>query len=221
MNVDRGFAIPQYAEKRDPHEPAFEEVKSKVEDAYRGEKAKELAAQRAGELAKASSPDELKKMTDKMGLKVDERSSLSAADSIGPLVSDAARAPVYKLNPGEVTKEPIKTESDQWVVAALVNRKNADMGEPFQKERKSIEQRLLDDKRNTFFSTYLEMTQRQLKDQGKIKVYEDAIVAAVESGAPAQSQSQGQSQGQPRTPSPTGRAPRRAPSGAQGFPGKR
>src|SRR5712692_7139054 len=48
MNIDKGFAIPQYAEKRDPHDAAFEEVKSKVEDAYRVDKAKELAAQRAG-----------------------------------------------------------------------------------------------------------------------------------------------------------------------------
>src|SRR5207244_473652 len=68
MNIDKGFAIPQYAEKRDPHEPAFEEVKSRVEDVYRGEKAKELAAQRAGELTKATSPDELKRMSDKMTL---------------------------------------------------------------------------------------------------------------------------------------------------------
>ncbi len=220
MNIDKGFAIPQYAEKRDPHDAAFEEVKSKVEDAYRVDKAKELAAQRAGELAKASSPDELKRMSDKMGLKVDERSS-SAADSIGPLVSEATRAPVYKLNPGQVTKEPIKTESDQFVVAALVSRKDADMGEPFQKERKSIEQRLLDEKRNTFFTTYLEMTQKELREQGKIKIYEDSIASAVESSTPA-TQEKGQSQGggPPRVPS-SGRAPRRTPSGAQGFPGRR
>src|SRR5262249_23097493 len=214
------FAIPQYAEKRDPHEPAFEEVKSKVEDAYRADKAKELAAQRAGELAKASSPDDLKKMSDRMGLKVDERSSPST-DSIGPLVSEASRAPVYKLNPGEVTKEPIKTESDLWVVAALVSRKDADMGEPFQKERKSIEQRLLDEKRNTFFTTYLEMTQKELKEQGKIKIYEDSIASAVESSTPAEGRGQGQGQGgPPRVPS-SGRAPRRTPSGAQGLPGRR
>jgi len=42
------------------------------------------------------------------------------------------------------------------------------MGEPFQKERASIEQRLLDEKRNTFFSTYLAMTQKQMTDEGKI-----------------------------------------------------
>jgi hypothetical protein len=95
------------------------------------------------------------------------------------------------------------------------------MGEPFQKERKSIEQRLLDEKRNTFFTTYLEMTQKELREQGKIKIYEDSIASAIESSTPA-TQEKGQSQGggPPRVPS-SGRAPRRTPSGAQGFPGRR
>src|SRR5882724_9747401 len=217
--IDKGFAVPQYIERRDPHEPAFEEVKTKVETAYRAEKSKELAAQRAKELAKAQNPDELKKLADSMGLKTDERAGLKAAESIGVLVSEFERAPVYKLNVGEVTKEPIKTDNDVFVVAALKGRKDADMGEPFQKERASIEQRLLDEKRNTFFSTYLAMTQKQMTDEGKIKLYDEAIATALETGgAPPQT-------GQPQLPSRSGGSPRRTPQGAQGnprtLPGKR
>jgi peptidyl-prolyl cis-trans isomerase D len=219
MPIDKGFAIAQYVEKRDPHEPAFEEVKTKAENAYRAAKSKEVAAQRAKEIAKAQNADELKKLADSMGLKTDERAGLKATESIGVLVSEFERAPVYKLNVGEVTKDPIKTQNDVFVVAAVTGRKDADMGEPFQKERASIEQRLLDEKRNTFFSTYLAMTQKQLKEEGKIKVYDDAIVAAMESGG-ALPQT-----GQPRMPSPTGGSPRRTPQGTQGtprtIPGKR
>jgi len=214
MNVDKGFAIPQYAEKRDPHDPSFEEVKDKVDMAYRSDKAKDLALERAKEVAKARTPDELKQLAASLGLKIDERPALTGTDSIGPLTSEVSRAPVYKLNPGEVTKEPIKADNNVYVVVALTNRKDADMGEPFQKERKSIEQRLLDEKRNVFFSTYLALTEKQLKDGGKIKVYDDAIATAVQSAggsSPAPSQ--------PQLPAPGGRAPRRRPSGAQGLPG--
>jgi peptidyl-prolyl cis-trans isomerase D len=209
-----GFAIAQYAEKRDPHDPAFEEVKDKVEKAYRADKARELALERAKEVARAHNADELKRLGTSMGLKVDERAGISGNDSIGPLLTEATRTPVYKLNPGEVTSEPIKADSDVYVVAALTGRKDADMGEPFQKERKSIEQRLLDEKRNTFFGTYLALTQKQLKDEGKIKVYDDAIAVAVQSpgGAPAAGR-------QPQFPTSGGRAPRRTPKGAQGLPG--
>jgi peptidyl-prolyl cis-trans isomerase D len=212
LNVDKGFAIAQFVEKREPHEPAFEEVKAKVETAYRAEKSKDLASQRAKEIAKAQNADELKKLADSMGLKTDERAGLKASESIGVLVSEFDRGPVYKLNVGEVTKEPIKNENGVSVVAALTGRKDADMGEPFQKERASIEQRLLDEKRNTFFSTYLEMTQKQLKEEGKIKVFDDAIAAAMESGG-ASPQS-----GQPQMPTRSGGGPRRTPQGAQGVP---
>src|SRR4030095_2778668 len=109
-------------------------------------------------------------MTSSQGLKLDERIGLSASDSIGPLVSEHSRTRVSKLNVGEVTKEPIKADNAFYVVAAVSGRKEADMGEAFQKERKTIEQRLLDEKRNNFFSTYLATTQKQLKDEGKIKI---------------------------------------------------
>ena len=211
LNVDKGFAVPQYVERRDPHEPAFEEVRTKVETAYRTEKSKELAAQRAGEIAKAQNADELKRLADSMGLKPDERAGLKGTESIGTLVSEFERAPIYKLKVGEVTRDPIKTDSGAYVVAALTERKDADMGDPFQKERTSIEQRLLDEKRNTFFSTYLAMTQKQLRDEGKIKIYDDAIAAAMESSAPPQT-------GQPRMPSQPGGSPRRTPQGSRGNP---
>ena len=139
--------------KRDPHEPAFEEVTTKVENAYRDEKAKELAAQRARDCQARKRPNKL--TAEPMGLKTDERAGLKATESIGTLVSEFERAPIYKLNVGEVTKEPIKTTNDVFVVAALKERKDADMGEPFKKERASIEQRLLDEKRNTFPSLHI------------------------------------------------------------------
>jgi peptidyl-prolyl cis-trans isomerase D len=217
INVDKGFAIPQYIERRDPHDAVFEDVKDKVEKTYRSMKAAEIAEQRAKELAKAANADDLKKMGEASGLKVDERGGLSGSDSIGLLVTEANRAPIYKLNVGEITKEPIKTENNVFVVAALKSRKDADMGEPFQKERKSIEERLRDERRSTFFSTYLAMTQKQLNDEGKIKIYDDAIVAAIDAGSAAS----GQSQPRPSAPAP-GR-PRRIPQAPQGgvLPGKR
>jgi len=213
MNVDKGFAIAQYLEKRDPHDPTLEEANAKIESAYRTVKSRELANERAKELGKAQNIEELKKMTGSLGLKLDERVGLSASDSIGPLVSEGAREHVYKLNVGEVTKEPIKADNEVYVVASVSGRKDPDMGEAFQKERKSIEQRMLDEKRNTFFSTYLAATQKQLNDEGKIKIYDDVIDSAIDTGGPLPET------GQPRMPSPTGGRPRRTPQGPQGAPG--
>jgi peptidyl-prolyl cis-trans isomerase D len=213
INVDKGFAVAQYVDKRDPHDPSFEEVKDKVDKAFRVDKAKELARARAAEFSKITNTDELKKAAAAAGLKVDERAGLTGNDSIGPLISEADRAPLYKLNLGEVTKAPIKTDSDVFVVAALLGRKDADMGEAFQKERKSIEQRLLDEKRTRFFSTYLSMTQKQLTDEGKIKIYSNEIDAAVQAiaGRPAS----GGAPGAPGAPGPSRPRQRRTPQGVR------
>ncbi|HEX8185371.1 MAG TPA: peptidyl-prolyl cis-trans isomerase, partial [Blastocatellia bacterium] len=214
VTTSNGAIVAQYVEKRDPHAPTFEEARSKVEQRFRNEKAKEVAADRARQIAAARTTDEMKKIADSMGVKTDERAGLGASDSVGVLVSEASRAPIYKLNVGEVTREPLKAENgDSFVVASLVSRQDADMGEAFQKEKKSIEQRLLDEKRNIHFSTYLAMTQKQMKDEGKIKIYDDVIAEALE---PVGEQPGGGTQmpfpAPPSTPSRS--APRRTPQGA-------
>ena len=187
LPVSGGVAIPQYVEKRDPHDPTFEEVKSKAEQRYRADKAKELASERAQQIAKANSPDELKKIADSLGLKADERAGIADTDSVGALTTKESREPIYKLKAGEVLHTPLKAEgSDSFTVVSAVSRKDADMGEAFQKEKKSIEQRLLDEKRNTYYATYMSQLQKQMKDDGKIKIYQDRIESAIQASASAQ-----------------------------------
>jgi peptidyl-prolyl cis-trans isomerase D len=213
VSIDKGFAIAQLIDKRDPHDAAFEEVKSKVEQRYRSDKAKDLASERAKQIAKGKTPDEMKKIADGFGLRVEERANFSGADSIGPLVSDESREPVYKLNVGEVTSEPIKSESgDSYVVVGLVARKDADMGDKYKTESKSIEQRLMDEKRNTYFTTYLDTTMKQMKSDGKIRIYQDRIDSAMEATAASRAPQPGGMPGMPSKPrqrrTPSGPAPR-------------
>ena len=181
--VTNGFAVAQYTERRDPHDPSFEEVKDRVEDGYRNDRAKQLALEQARELARTGSPEALKTAAEKLGLKVDARKDITGSDSFGPLTSEYDRKIVYKLNPGELTKEPIKPSGgENYVVVALDSRKDADMGDEYKKAEKSIRQSLLDDQKEILFSTYLEEAQKRLKDQGKIKIYYDVIDQAI--GAP-------------------------------------
>jgi peptidyl-prolyl cis-trans isomerase D len=180
LNLDDGLAIAQYTERRDPHDAAFEEVKSKVEDRYRAEKARELAEQRARQLCQARTPDALKAAATAMKLKVDERAGMTSADSVASLITESDRQPIYKLNANEVLTQPIKaSESDNYVVAALTSRQDADMGQPFQTERKAIEERLQTSRRESLFSAYLARIQKQMKDDGRIKIYQGVIDEAL------------------------------------------
>jgi peptidyl-prolyl cis-trans isomerase D len=209
VNIKDGFAVPQYVEKRDPHDPTFDEVRAKVEQRYRDDRAKQMAEERARQIAQAKTLDDMNKIAVSLGLRPDERAGVGESDSIGPLTTEEGRASVYKLGVGQVTTEPLKTENDHYMVIGLVARKDADMGDAFQKEKKSLEQRLLDEKRNVVFTTYLAELQQKLKADGKIKIYQDRIDDAMEA-------LQSQQGNTPDLPMPGGlpqrtRRPQRAP----------
>ncbi len=222
VNVNNGFAVAQLAEKRDPHEPSFEEAKTKVENTYRNDKAKELAAEQARKIAQAQTPDAMKAAADAAGVKVDERAGITASDSIGVLVGEGSREPIYKLKAGEVLREPIKaSDSDTYVVAAVVERKDADMGEAFTKAKRGIEDKLLQERRDNLFSAHLASTQKQLQAAGKIKIYDKVIetLVAASPSTPGGAPGGGQNPMNPTSmPSRTG--PRRTPQGAVPGPGQ-
>lgn len=212
LNVTGGLAVAQLAEKREPNVPPFEDVRAAVEEKYREVKSKDLAAERARQLAAARTPDALNAAAAAMGIRVEERASLSGNDSIGSLVTESARERIYKLNPNEVVSEPIKAEpGDSYVVAALISRKDADMGQPFEQERKSIEERLLEAKRASFFAAYIASKQKTMKDKGEVEIYQDVLDTAIASGAGTDPM-RGMPRGNP--PAPTRTAPRRTPQGA-------
>jgi peptidyl-prolyl cis-trans isomerase D len=218
VNLNNGFAVAQFADKRDPHEPSFEEVKTRVEDRYRSDKAKELAAEQARKIAQAQTPDAMKAAADAAGVKVDERAGLTASDSIGSLLGEGSREPIYKLKAGEVLHEPIKSpDSDAYVVAAIVERKDADMGAEFQKAKQGIEDKLLQEKRDTLFMAHLTATEKQLKDQGKIKIHQEVIDTLIAGNSPKPGATPGGGQN-PMENIPRRTAPRRTPQGA--MPGQ-
>ena len=186
MNVSGGMAIGQYLERRDPHDPNFEEVKSNVTEKVRDEKAIALALERARQLGNSASPDALFSAAKAMGLRPEERDGLTGSDSIGPIVTEESKNRVYKLKEGEILRDPIKADnSESYVVVGMSKRKEADMGEPFQKERKSTEERLLDTKRNILFTSYIASVKKRLTDEGKIKIYRDVADQAIGSAPPS------------------------------------
>jgi peptidyl-prolyl cis-trans isomerase D len=229
VSVANGFAVAQYLDKRDPRDPTFEEAKAKVEEKYRKEKAKEVAAGIARNLAQAKTPDELRQMAttllaqynnsqdkaEKQAVRLDERAGVKLGDSIGPMVTEADREPVYKLENGQVTSEPVKTEADVYVVAAMLSRQEPDMGAGFDQQRKSIEDGLLSAKRNTYFMTYLEMTMQKLKADHTIQIYPDTLAANFAgAGRSTPSQDQPQMPVPGSLPTTPRQRPTRSPQGA-------
>lgn len=169
--IKGGFAVPMLVEKRDPRVPDFEEVRSKVADAVKQERAKEQLDVRAKELAaSANNAGEVKVVGEKAGFETGTEEEYKLGATLGKAgTSPALDEAIYTMKAGEVTRMPVKV-ADHWVVLGVVNRTEADLAE-FAKQRDQLKQSLLSERQNQLFEDYIAAVQRKMKDAGRIKIY--------------------------------------------------
>jgi peptidyl-prolyl cis-trans isomerase D len=186
--VQNGFAIPLLVDKREPRDAEFEDVKDRVAEAVKMEQARGRVEEIAKQIAaSANSAGNLAAAAQSKGLKALDAKSFILGSPLGQgpsaATSDALEDTVFNLNNGEVTKTPIKI-GDNWYVVGVTNRQEADMTE-FAKQRDSLIEDSLTEKRGQVFSDYLASKRREMETKGDIKVYKDALakVDAVDASA--------------------------------------
>jgi peptidyl-prolyl cis-trans isomerase D len=179
--VKGGFAIPTLVDKKEPRIPDFEEIKTKVAQAVKQQRAKELLEQKAKEIAaSANNVAELKAAAEKAGFEVATEEGYKLGSPLGKAgTSPALDEAVYALKTGEVTKSPLKV-GDSFVVLGVANRKEADLAE-FAKQREQLTQTMLSVRQNQLYEDYISAVQRRMKQEGKIKVYQDVLASLEES----------------------------------------
>ncbi len=173
--VKGGFAIPMLAEKKDPRTPDFAEVKTKVAQAVKQQRAKDQLEQKAKEIAAGlNSVADLKAAAEKSGFEVSTEADYKLGTPLGKAgTSPAVDEALYALKAGDVTKTPLKV-GDTWIVLGITDRHDADMAE-FAKQREQLTQTMLAGKQNQLFEDYISAVQQRMKQEGRIKVYKEAI----------------------------------------------
>lgn len=173
--VKEGFAIPMLVDKKEPRIPEFDEVKTKVADALKQQRAKEQLEQKAKDLiAAASGPGDLRALGEREGFDSGleegfKRESTLGKAGAGDVIDDA----IYGLQQGEISKTPIRVD-DKYVIVGIVKRDNANMG-GFNSERDRIKMTMLRDRQSQVFEDYIAAVQQRMKREGKIKINEDAL----------------------------------------------
>ena len=182
--IKNGFAVPMLVEKKDPRVPEFDEVKDKVAQAVKNEKAKQQIEQTARQLATSvNGAAELKAAAEKAGLESQTADAYKLGSPLGVAgTSAAADEAIYKLKAGEVDKEPIKI-GDNWVVVGTTKRTDADLAD-FAKQRDSLMQSAVSERRNQVFEDYIGAVQQRLERDGKIKIYDDVLARLSEGEEP-------------------------------------
>ncbi len=174
--VKGGFAIPMLVDKKEPNRiPDFEEIKDKLAQAVRNERAQAQLEQKAHELASAvNGPGDLKGAAEKLGLEAETQNDYKLGEALGK----AGTAPeldeaIYGLKVGEVTRTPVKTGSN-YLVLGLTKVVPADLTK-FAAQRDQLMQTALSERQGQVFGDYIAAIQARMQRDGKIKVYQDVL----------------------------------------------
>lgn len=184
-SVKGGFAIPMLVDKKEPRIPDFEEIKDKLAQAFKNERARAQLEQKARELAAVKGPADLKAAAEKMGLETETQNDYKLSERLlkGPETSPELDEAIYALKAGEVTKTPIKSGSD-WIVIGVTRIIPADLTK-FAGERDQLMKTALAERQGQVFEDYIAALQARLQREGKIKVYEDVLERLAEDEEPA------------------------------------
>jgi peptidyl-prolyl cis-trans isomerase D len=179
VSIKNGFAIPSLVEKREPRIPDLSEVKDKVAERVKQEKARTQLEQVAHDIATgANKASDLDAAAKKFGLEAKPLPSYKLGTPLAEAgTSPAADDAINALKEGDVTKTPIKI-GETWVVVGMTKRKDADLSE-FAKQRDSLMQSALSARRADVFEDYVGELKSRLESAGKIKIY-DKVLARIE-----------------------------------------
>ena len=162
-------------EKREPRIPDFDEVKAKVAQAMKLERAKNQIQQKASELSSSlNAAADVKAAGEKAGFDVASDTGYKLGSPLGkagtsPALDDA----VYALKTGEVTKTPVKV-GDNWVIVGMKQRTDADLAD-FAKQRAQLTQTMVTERQTQVFDDYISAVTQRMKQAGKIKIYTDVL----------------------------------------------
>jgi peptidyl-prolyl cis-trans isomerase D len=189
VGVKDGFAIPMLVEKKDPRIPEFDEIKTKVAEAIKQQRAKDQTEQKAKDLAASlSGADAIKAAGEKEGFDAGNEESFKLGSSLGKAgLSPALDDLIYSMKPGEFSKTPIKVE-DKWVIVGVTKRYDADQA-GFANQKDTLKQSLISERQDQVFEDYIAGVQQRMRRDGKIKIYQQVLdqleEPAAETGLPA------------------------------------
>lgn len=185
--VQNGFAIPMLADKKEPRDAEFDEVKANLVDLVKLEKAQNVIESIANQIAaNAGSASGLAAAAQSNNIKAQESKSFILGSPLGEgpsaTTSEALQEAIYGMKVGEVTKTPIKI-GDSYFIVGVTNREEANMDD-FAKQRTTLMEQMLNQKRGEVFAEYLAATRRRLETAGEIKIYKDAVAKLDEPALP-------------------------------------
>jgi peptidyl-prolyl cis-trans isomerase D len=178
VTLPKGIVITQLAQDVPAHTASLDEVRSQVEQDYRNDQAKVLAAEKAKDLAEKAKAGDFKKVAASLGLTVKESKDFTRQDTVDNLISGSELGEAFTLNPGQ-SSGVVAVGSNQ-IVFQVLTHTPADES-TFAAQQGQLRQELLEQKRALAWDVYRQNLKQELIHQGKLKMNADALKTLVAS----------------------------------------
>jgi len=170
VKVSQGFVVITLKEVLPARQANLEDVRDKVLADFRQEKSVELAKSRAEDLSKRGLAGEpLAKAAKAVGLEAKTSEAFARSGSLTGVgsarkVADAFSMPLFQTSPATAVDA-------NWIVFRVVEREDAKPDE-FEKQKKQMEQAVLQNKRSLAFEAFRAALEKRMKDDGKLQMNE-------------------------------------------------
>jgi peptidyl-prolyl cis-trans isomerase D len=172
--VAAGAVVFQVQAIRPPTTPTFDEIRAKIEDEFKNERASILLSQKTQELAdRAKSEHDLKKAAKELGATMKTSDFVLPDGQVPDIGSMAGGASVaFSMKPGEISG-PITAGSNGVVLAVLERQEPTD--QDFAAKKDQVRDSLLRAKQQELFGMFLVNLREQMEKSGKIKLNEQEM----------------------------------------------
>jgi peptidyl-prolyl cis-trans isomerase D len=169
VQTPQGYVIFMLDGIKPPATPTFAEIRSRVEEEFKNERANQLLTQKTQDLSeKAKSLHDLAKAAKELGATVKTSDLVLPDGQVPDIGSMAGPANVaFSMKPGEISG-PITTGTNGIVIGLLEKQEPTD--QEFATKKDQIRESLLQQKENQLFALFVGNVRQQMEKAGKIKI---------------------------------------------------
>lgn len=177
IRTDRGYVVLSVKEIVPPHQATLAEVRDKILDALKQQKADDQARSKALELEKdLKGGAKFETSAKSLGLDPKVSEPFTRTGSVPGLGSGKQLSAAFALKEGQ-TGIPLPL-GNNWAIYQLVSKEEANMAD-FDKQKRAITDSLLQQKRTMAFEAFRTALDERLKQEGKLKTYNDKLLKAL------------------------------------------
>jgi len=179
--TSQGFAVFQLLSIKPPATPAFDEVKAKVEEQFKNERAGVLLTQKTQELSdRAKAAHDLKKAAKELGAQIKTSDFVLPDGQVPEIGSMGGEVSVaFTMKPGDISG-PIRSGTNGAVISVLEVQSPTDAD--FAAKRDQIREQLLQGKQQELFGLFVNNLRDQMEKSGKIKINQDELKTLTHAG---------------------------------------